>query len=104
MMPFASNTARVSIRRRSLAPVLIAVTAMTTAVQAQVPGYGPPIFNYAPPQAAPGAAGDAQAGYDDLDSYKPDAVKSRNLPVREDAMQPQVRARFESFISEVQEP
>lgn len=63
------------------------------------------IFNYAPlPPTHSNQQGVAQAGYDELDSYRPDAVKARNLPIREENMPPAVRARFETLISEVQEP
>ena len=57
-------------------------------------------FNY-PPPAQPNVD---QAGYDAMSGDEPDAVKSRNLPIREDAMQPQIRARYETYISSVQEP
>lgn len=68
-------------------------------------GFGPPIFNYPPPAATTtGIVGGAQAQSDDSDEFRPDAVKSKDLPVREETMQPGVRARFESYISEVQEP
>lgn len=93
-----------SICRRGLTLLLLALCG-PAAAYAQPQGYGPPIFNY-PEQSAPSAGPDGvtQAGYDDLDSVRPDAVKARALPVREDGMQPAVRARFETFISEVQEP
>jgi pilus assembly protein CpaC len=97
-------TARRPICCRGLLLGCLLVGGMSTAGWAQQPtGYGPPIFNY-PQQPATGANGTNQAGYDDPDQYRPDAVLSKNLPVREDAMTPGVRARFESLISEVQEP
>lgn len=68
-------------------------------------GFGPPIFNYPPPAATTtGVVGGAQAQSDETDEYRPDAVKSKDLPVREETMNPGVRARFETYISEVQEP
>jgi pilus assembly protein CpaC len=85
---------------------------MMPTAQAVQPGAVPPvyqpqsnIFNYPaqlPIQSNQG--GVAQAGYDDQEMYRPDAVKSRNLPIREENMSPAVRARFETLISEVQEP
>jgi len=90
------------IRRSGAVAALVAVIASQAMAQVPEPGYGPPIFNYPPPALTSGP--DGQAGYEDLDSARPDAVRSRNLPVREEAMHPQVRARFETLISEVQEP
>jgi len=64
-------------------------------------GYGPPIFNYSPANQPQGAV---DPSFDGLDGERPDAVKSKDLPIRESAMQPEVRARFEQYISSIQEP
>jgi len=82
--------------------------AFSTAVYGQQPivappeaGFGRPIFNYSPATQPQGAV---DPGFDGLDGERPDAVKSKDLPIRENAMQPEIRARFEQYISSVQEP
>lgn len=81
-------------------PVTVAMQPGVVPMTGVPVGVGSPTFNYPPPAQL----GVDQAGYDAMSGDEPDAVKSRNLPIREDAMQPQLRSRFETYISAVQEP
>src|SRR5262245_20645910 len=95
-----AHDARAATIRYGFWAVLL-VLGSTNFAAAQQSGFGPPIFNYPPPAAATtGVVGGAQAETDDSDEFRPDAVKSKDLPVREEMMQPAVRTRFETFISE----
>lgn len=97
--------ARSSLQRAS-SWGLCAALGWTSISAAQVPGTGVPVFNW--PRSAdqtPAAdAGALQAGYDYDPASKPDAVKYRNLPQRQEDMQPLVRERFDAAIASVQEP